>query len=443
MKKNIFKTIFNQKGLSLVETLVGAGVLGVVTVIGMQQSDMMNQMNRNLSLDQEIVQLHSQISDYVNKKQICEANFPIGMAVTGVGVDLTDIKDGAGNPFYTKTTYLNNRIEIDQFKVKKNSDTDGVELEYRIRKLDKEARNKIILKRVNLLVETDDAVSQIEGCFNFENSLEDTVRERVSKALCDNGQGFYNAATKSCYIPGFNFNPTTGQCPAGESLRVFKLDPNIYKVECSKTFVPENCPNGWIKKANTNGSFECANFVDYIDSTTVSFDPGQTCRLQIGATNKIELKCENACTPTCPNANTICNGTLYNGPDGCSSACNVIGTKTTAECCSPSCPLPSEVCEGDTFTGADGCGGTCLVSGSKTDGVCAPPPSCPPPTCGGARPQSCDCTMMPQAICPADTTYESCHCDNQYWCVDLSQPVGNLPNINSYNGMPACLCESP
>jgi len=443
MKKfKIIKKIFNQKGLSLVETLVGAGVLGIISVVGMQQSGMMSQMNRTLDLDQEILQLHSQISDFVNKKSVCEQNFPAGMNVTAVGVSIDEIKDSLGNSKYIKKKYLDNRIEIDQFKVKKSSDTDGVQLEYRIRKLEEKAMNRTIFKRINLLVETDDAVSQIEGCFNFENSIQETVNERVSKALCKDGQGFYNNVTKSCFIPGFNVVPTTGECPQGESLRIFKLDGNVYRVECSKSFTPQDCPNGWVKKFNANGSFECAQFSDYIDTSTVDYSPGKSCRIQIGSGNKIELKCENACTPSCPNSNTICEDILYNGPDGCTSSCNVIGTKTTGECCSPSCPLPNEVCEGDTFTGADGCGGTCLVSGSKTTGTCAPPPSCSAPACPVNKPNRCSCGMMkPAAPCPADTPYESCYCDSAEWCVDLSQPPGNLPNSSYYNGSPtACLC---
>lgn len=55
------------------------------------------------------------------------------------------------------------------------------------------------------------------------------------------------------------------------------------------------------------------------------------------------------CNPTCPLANTICQGTTDTSTDGCGGSCNVAGTKAEGTCASAAfCTANAWVCEGQT-----------------------------------------------------------------------------------------------
>lgn len=438
--KYLKKILKSQAGVSMTETLVGIGLLGVVSVITISQSGMMKKMNVNLTIEEEMINLHADLSEFVTRTGNCNQNF----LNKDIPSTFDELVDGSGNPIFSKTQeYLGGKGSISEFGIEKNSTGDGVNFTYTLVKSAKDARNKIIKKRINLLVETDDSITTVERCFSFDSSLELTVREQVAKAMCANGQGYYNDTTKTCLIPGFGFDPHAGKCPDGEALRTFRLDGSVYKVECSDTFVAQDCPLGWIKRVNSDGSFECAQLSDYIDTSTVNYEPLDKCHLVINGSNKIALSCASGCTPSCPTSDNVCSGVFYQGPDSCGSSCAVTGTKTTGECCVETCPLPNAVCAGTTYTGSDGCGGTCNVVGTKTTGECAPPPACSPPTCSAQKPNSCLCLMAkPPIECPADTDFESCYCDGANWCVNMDKPAGLRPSNDYYNGSPACFCTN-
>lgn len=314
MKNKKMKILKNKSGFSLVEVMISVGLLSVITYIGLKQTDIISSSMTNLSIDRQIDEMHSSMIALITKKEVCSANFINPIPKT----DYAQIIDENGNaPYRRGNTYLDGKVRINSIETKMIDGNPFVEVA--LEKLKEKANSKNITKRIPLLVDLNPAGTAILDCFSLNSSIADTVKYEVAKTICENTYGVgttkfdlmfddSDPSNPTCAFDGFANNLSL-TCPDGESINGVGYDVASMTLTpvCSRAFTQTSCPNNWIKKVNLNGTFECANLVDHVDTTAVAFNTGDICKLGLNPlTNRVALDC-------IPNqANGVCNNAVTN-----------------------------------------------------------------------------------------------------------------------------------
>lgn len=275
------------RGVSLVEAMVGAGLLGGVALLALKQSDMMGQSSRSSKENMKLIELQSEMSNFLSNVNYCEENFPVSTPVPSQVGQLT--RNGGEIVYQNGMSFHAGMISIESMRLQPSAFDDGLELEVSFKK----ASGQDSRKKFPLFAEPNAAKNQVAGCFSFSESMGSTVKEIVAKKLCANGQGDLGPDEKTCFLKGFPSTATIQDCAQGESVRTVAYDSGAQRfvATCGKTFTELSCPSGWVKKIKTDGSLECADLIDYVDTGSFTFAKDTTCKLKINASNKVAMEC--------------------------------------------------------------------------------------------------------------------------------------------------------
>jgi len=278
INKSLFKIISNnEKGFSLAELMVTAGIMGMISLGIMQMIQNQNKAMINAESKSEEIQLINQIRTTLIKKENCDATFT-GEPLNAV---VTDVKlENGNNIFTTNNIYGNRVIRIDNMNLSANTvpgpDSNGtVKLNVTLTRLKKRNGIKTITKSIMLQVRTD-ATNNIAECFSESQNSISTAKEES----CLNIGGTYNAALDTCNLSdpctlGNANEATSTKCLETIINEYLRLDGGTMTgpliatditannlcigANCRSTFAIQDCPNGQlVKTINVDGTVDCS-----------------------------------------------------------------------------------------------------------------------------------------------------------------------------------------
>lgn len=452
----------SNKGFTLVEVLVAAGMLGGLALYLMNISQKQHVVEKRAETSFEINTISGSITQSLLNKESCSSTLGIGNVITD-GTQLEAIRNRAGNIMYDKNNlYSNNQLKFNEIKVSElvtsnipsGNKYGEAKIEITFEKVSKIlSGNKTITKKFPIQIElspTDELIS----CFSGTDNAILTAKIEACKSI----DGTFDLVSDKCHLKDFNHvNPDTfSTAISSESQRAFynhakinELDPRFVNItgdtmsgqlnvqadinsttrlcvngKC-RNFDAEVCPAGRVvKEIKDNGEVVCAN-VTCPDSNTFYVGinasgspickafPTNTCNAN-QYVSKVNSDGSVECSNLPPGTNKNCpNGAIQSIDGAGNHTCTPIAQDTNVygKSCSP----------GQVLRGFDGAGNVICdtPAGSLKTQIITGPNS--------------PCRGSSTATCPAGTTLISgghqwvgtCGCGETYRFLLNSYPSGN------------------
>lgn len=242
------------KGFSLVEVMLAAGLASGVALVVAKVAQESNKTTKTMETNIEVTTFLGDIAYILSDKQNCNATVGIG---SNIGTPINSIKrfiNGVENNIYETSTpanpkkYGQSAFIIESITTELNPG--GVNLVVEIERVNKaingarKVKKKIPLKAVV-------TGGKIDSCFSdIESMIESAVQQS-----CRGNSARFDPATKECY-----HDVKTDQCPTGQVLRsIQQLNGQIIS-GCSDVIdAPLSCPIGsYFNGISSKGVANCA-----------------------------------------------------------------------------------------------------------------------------------------------------------------------------------------
>lgn len=230
----------NQKGFSLVEIMIGCGMLGVLALGVMSLTKNISQSQVRNSSKMEEIDIRNQITGLLIDKNACQNT----LNGKNIGSSIDAIKDGNGNViFQTGLVYGNNSVLIKNIKTSDVRSVSATKREIqlsvdiaRAKTSAVESGSRTYSFSVQVMANSPNGV--ITNC--FVNN--DMLKLSSSKQSCAASKGTWNETIEKCELPS---------CPTGQFLQ--RIDPTQGAI-CTTP----NCPNGqYLISLDSNGNPIC------------------------------------------------------------------------------------------------------------------------------------------------------------------------------------------
>jgi hypothetical protein len=424
------KESLRQSGFTLIETMIGMGLLIGLGVMGLKLSQSMQQSSSGIKKMSAMTKVMIQMRTMTANADACTLNFKN----KGVGETIQVIRGKNDEPMVQVGTKMeNDTIRVREMKVEKlMPERKRAQISISFERLSRDGRAKDAKKVMNIMANIQSG--RIVECLDFGGMLDDSLVNKLcwdadpenfdsepnDNFDCTDNVAHLVAEIKSIYCRenGLVGDPTTGvcrpldfekNCPSGSYLRGFLGDGSL---DCYTPEPPD--------PVEPNPSPLCWEAPSPAASCTVAGPCGSEDSTQAG-------ECEvsgswSATTLTCKPSSANC--AFYKSkvppPSLCwqkgssvatcsvSGSCSPLNSTDNSAMCKDSsgnwlknqtvtckdsssgfCTLPgscdssiwdsnktaAEICDGSSETQTNQCGDSRIVAGSKTDGVCAPPAS--------------------------------------------------------------------
>lgn len=384
--KYLFNKKRKQSGFSLVETMVGVGLMAGVGLTVAQLAKQSNEAEKRVSQSTSTYQIFNTIQRNLQDKAACKntlrnINIPLGGTAT-IGeirnrnnqrvISLQDRFNATGSKIDANIS--NAPIQLTTMRLDRLSNESVLRVELTV---NHNNQNKTLRKSIPLFVEYNSA-NQVLGCeSDISNNIDDAVEAALNAACKGEGLSF-DPITKKCrVIPQFGSNPSICSDP-NQTVVATLIDPvsKQYTFTCEDTIkFPNSCGNNEVLKRDENNVFSCVkmscengglfqsvsgetvtciecNSGDAIFGGTGS-PCGQPTFCGINATNpsymsSFGISGAGTCKPLLSSNNSACtNGQLQVQNDG----------SVQYQCCTPQCAKsPSNICADSPEVSLNGCG---------------------------------------------------------------------------------------
>lgn len=399
---NILK---NNKGFNLVQVMVGLGLTGLISFGVMSQLEIFRSSSISADRKIELDTFLDNITRAVITKTTCDINFAgVNVATSNPSILLAN---AAGKVLIQEgQSYLSNAITIESIRLNQIPDQNS---EFSLiitatKNKEKKAYNRVIR---NIKIAADMNGALVDSCYFSMSNV-----EAVDTVCAGPGVDVNNSSGEmQCYFKQFELNSTLSHsCPSGQVLKGMmyantSANPYQYLEQCRPVFTITGCPDNRVKTVNADGSFECFNVSDRVDTTTAhTFTNGNEYKLIVNSSNQISILQTTVTTPptaTCPAASTVACGNPVLDSSG-AATCGTTGTALNTNQCAD----PATVCSGDPIV--DNCNNSCP---SGTLGA-----SCTPSCSGG----SWTSTNIPVVTPVGPSTDGNCIIDSSFNTGDCS-----------------------
>jgi len=215
----------NQSGFTLVSVMVAVGLMGMLAVGMMKMNETQMKSVKNSETKNELVMLHSQLSQYLLDSEACGKTFgdATNVILSGSSQSVASIMNKGGNPVYSSGLshkYGNNTISIESMTLKAdtnavppttslnlpvNSSIDTV-LIIRYKKLSNLTAQNSIKKEINLKIQK--ASSGAITCYSQLGSAVDTARQKACEDI--GGVWTFLNSVQICVISKITMDSTNG-----------------------------------------------------------------------------------------------------------------------------------------------------------------------------------------------------------------------------------------
>ena len=291
----------DEKGLTLVEILVG---LGVASLVGLGVASQMKSIsigNARVQKKLEIDSFLDNVARTLMKKEVCDANF-MGRDLSVMGADVPQlVRSGGPTPevlIAKGADYLAGAVTIENIAVRTigvSSPTDKTQqFELKITARKNKERKAYNLVTRNIMISADITGALVESCYfkmTDVTGIDDVCRGEGVIRDTDPATG-----QQTCFHKRIETDDTVSKsCPPGLVLKnvTYDADAFEYKTECGEVFsMASTCTSGRIKSIDANGEFACfgeAEIDNLINTGSVNFVTGGQYKLTVSG-NKIKLE---------------------------------------------------------------------------------------------------------------------------------------------------------
>lgn len=394
--KGLLKNIFRgQKGISLVEVMIAAGVMGGVTLMLTNVMKTTNVVQKTADANTQYMQTLAQIQSLVQNETFCGENFTNPPQIVRMNEfrAFTELKGAKGRQILKAGTMLGGtRLRINSMGLQRNANETLFVINFeKVADVGKKAESvsggQLITKSFPINAEYDEA-DTIKSCkSDVRNHIEEATNEAIEQ-MCGKGGDkrlVYNPDTKTCEALA-QFGDGEECADSGHALQKVGYINNgelTYKFECVATYAIPDCGPGEFLRRDENanpgeeGEYTCAKNTCGPNEVFTGFDASgntQCFRCNNGSipvyTNAREWACEDlSCKPAAggppvymagidSNGKPICRNLIEGDndcPQGGQLAVNANGA-VTFQCCQAICADAHLKCQGHTYEASNGCG---------------------------------------------------------------------------------------
>lgn len=390
----------NQKGMTLVEIVVGLGLVVGVSLVSLTVIQTTNKSTQTFDRNNVLLSIERDINSYVLSNRGCSQLITGTNIVPGESFSIrraesvfnrekgieTSFSGTAQKTIFTEGQEFGNvKIsemiieEVSSLKTGPSNDSGilTLKLTFQVKSTGEvfDSNTQKLIRRI--LVPVGLSGQEVISCQLNLASTYEAIKNRICSDLF--GGGVTAGMTCAEAVLFVSSKVKENIC---RDITGLPLDSNG-KCPFSSTHSGKSCGGGqYIQGFDNAGNVNCG-------STSV---PGITPPV--------------ACTPSwVPEESTVCKDDAFTQTDGCGGSRVLTGTKETGSCaaCVPVwSPEKSSICDGHTFTQTNNCDSlTKIASGTNTAGSCAPPPACTP-----------SWTPIAALTCPSENVAQEDGCGN-------------------------------
>ena len=431
MKDFFAKFISGQRGFSLVQTLVGAGIIGGLSLVAAQLTKQGTDNKLVADANYGIIDLTGRIQTLVSNNSSCTQSFtPYSVAPNGT-VNISALKNTTGNDVYAVNgKYSENKVRINGMtftRTAKNS-----VLSVTMEKLIAGKTNAPSLIKKDFFINAEWTGNTLASCASDITNFIDTVAaEALSQACPDAASTSAEGLVKDGDKCKANFQMRTDvnalRCPAEQTIVGLEWNSTtkIYKPVCKMIFavnpndpadvMPTCAVNEVLKR--TGGKFVCVSLNCPVPGQVPTGMDLATGKMNCFGCSAGQYLVSTASGWTCANSmcvnsknnsqeffvgfsetgTAVCNK-LIDATGQCSSGANLkVGAdgKIALDCCTANCSNAANECSGVAFASSNSCGscvGTKPADCSNASNFCVGttnPAGNGCGTCPGTKPADC------------------------------------------------------
>jgi hypothetical protein len=289
----------NEKGVSLVSTVIAMGLLGVITLGVMNVSRQGNKINKGMRETLDRNSILKRLHVLLLNSRACENTFNGINVYNSSGVVIPVLKDSRDQDVFTagqKVGQLTvNSMRAYPIGAAGSYSATSFRFQFSLDGSGKGYSSKSITQ--NIVVQGAlDATGQVLSCHTMDNEI---VEQSVIQA-CNGLGAFYDDITKSCVISSIGEVPA---CPQGQAIREITYDENsnMYTANCTVVFDTNECIDSTTGERGyivgfINGSPKCEYPSKHLDISSFvdagSIDPTSCSEMSLAViNNKIKLRC--------------------------------------------------------------------------------------------------------------------------------------------------------
>lgn len=240
------KKLLNQKGVSLVQVMVAAGLMGLVSIslMRLQKNTMMFSNSVDAKFETDVIMM--KVKAIIANKETCNTNFQ-NQNVNNTTLESLVNMNGHKIISTLEEENTNPKIEITSIEIQPKLVDDGsgtlvnsssiFNLAIGIKRKASIVGAKEQIKNVLVLADINSETGIINSCETNDNELVNAATQMIC-----NGPGVvYNEATGECSISSIG---ETQVCENGQAIRkiIFDQTTNTYRGVCSQVISQTECP---------------------------------------------------------------------------------------------------------------------------------------------------------------------------------------------------------
>lgn len=390
MKDFFVKFMRGQHGFSLVQTLVGAAVIGGLSLVAAQLSKQSADNKMAVDTSYGILDLTGRIQTLVSNNRSCTESFrpfPVALNVT---TNVTSLRDAAGaNVFESGKNYVNGQVRILGMTLTR-TDRNSI-LRVTMQRPPSKAAPSAQQITKDFFINAEWNGNNLESCASDITNFKDTVlSEALDKACPEPGdpdttqQGLVREEDEDRCKALYQMREDNSalRCDPDQEIVGLIWDPDTrtYSPDCKPIMggIPSCIGKDELLRRNSDGSFTCVKLSCNSNQVALGIDPStgnMRCFGPCGA-GTLMVATSNGwkCSPTaCPSSpsvsqqyfvgyngsgDPVCNP-LVNSGDVCPQGGRLqIAPNGGVQlvCCTPICSGSANKCVGTTYASDNGCG---------------------------------------------------------------------------------------
>ena len=441
MKDFITKHIRGQAGVSLVQTLVGAAIVGGLSLVAAKLSTQDTGNRLIADANYGVIDLTGRIQSLVSNKDHCQTSFaPLALAVDQSSQVASLKLFGGADAFVTNNLYSDKKVKINRMSFRRTSGSSVLTVEMEKIVPGKPSAGNFVRKEFFINAKYHASSNQLETCASDITNFKETVlNEAIARACPTTGvaEGLVrdpadNMRCKALYQ--MKENNALLACPAEQTIVGLIWNPT------SRTYLPQCRPimgttatipcakDQLLKRDTTTGDLTCVTIKCNPGEVAMGLDPAtglMKCKSCPAGSYLISTPTGWECkTAMCPgdktasqkyfmgftgNGDPVCQpllGSATSCPGGGSLQVSADGAVEFG-CCNATCSGNDQRCIGTVFASDNGCGscqGTKPADCSNADQYCTGTTNVSFNGCG-----TCPGTK------PADCSNNALHCSGQVY----------------------------
>lgn len=376
----LFKTVFKSSlGFSMVQAILGLGVITGLGLVVAQISKQSSQVQKTTVSNYSIIEISGQIQSLLSQSQACFLSLqPLSPLNIGSMKPFEAILQGNGTPaFVVGQSYSNDEIRIERMTLQRRVENSLLVVTFKRRAAEEKKTSSSTDIRKEFLINTQWAPDgTLVGCSSaISNYIETVVELAVAKACMSGGvllgPDDPNAPTKCKALAQVGDDPAFLKCDPGQTYNGLVWDSSLgrYRMECKSLLQIDNCKPEELMRRESDGTIKCINVSCGGNSIALGLDSTGMMRCKacgVGETLVYTASGPVCKTISCENGkylqgindqgNPICLDLVESNKCPSASRLIVESGKVKLDCCTPSCSNNENICEGVTSPSANGCG---------------------------------------------------------------------------------------